>query len=139
MLSSNEELSVTLKCARPVWDEIVAFAMEGFSHSPSGGPEWEEYCSGGDFGDGVRISRWREIPCEHSRGPQFELSEQDEGGLRRLLAEPSSDGLEVVGWFQSKYWEIRWSHSQQWEFGLNAADRELFAKHFTEPWHVCRY
>src|SRR6478609_5280514 len=102
MLSSNEELSVDFEVRAPGLGRDRGLCDGGFSHSPSGGPEVGGILLGRRFPDGVRISRWREIPCEHLRGPQFELSEQDEGRLQRLLAEPSSDGLEVVGWFQSK-------------------------------------
>jgi hypothetical protein len=99
-----------IECARPTWEEIAGFAMQGFQRSPSGGPEVGGLLLGHRTPGGVRIDAWREIACEHAAGPFFQLSEQDEGSLRLLLE--NSNGLEVVGWCQSKYWDTRWSQSQ---------------------------
>jgi hypothetical protein len=108
--------------------------MKGFQRSPSGGPEVGGLLFGHRMPDRVRIDAWREIACEHAGGPFFQLSEQDEEALRLLLQD--SNGLEVVGWFQSKYWDTRWSQSQNWVFALSPADIDLHKRHFPEPWQV---
>ena len=71
MLLSNEELRLAsdhelerwelsgpaghIDFALPVWDAIVAFVIEGFRRSPSGGPEVGGVLLGRRTPDGVRI------------------------------------------------------------------------------------
>jgi general secretion pathway protein A len=152
MLLSNEELLLAadprfeswdlkgpaghIDCARPVWDKIVAFVMEGFHRSPSGGPEVGGVLLGRRTQGGLRIDAWREVPSEHASGPRFELSQQDQEKLRRSIADPQDNSFEVVGWFQSRYWDVRWSHTSNWDFSLSSVDTDLHERYFTKPWQV---
>jgi general secretion pathway protein A len=120
-----------------VWQEIAAYAMEGFSSGPSGGPEVGGLLLGTRTEGQVRVERWCAIECEHAKGPRFELSEKDEAELRESIAgHGAAPGPAVVGWFQSRYWHEGWSLSTQTAFSLSAADVELHNRHFGEPWQV---
>ncbi|GEM_PF-1489176 len=55
--------------------------------------------------EGIRVLAWRPVPCEHSRGPGFLLSEHDHATLASMLeelrADASLEAMSVVGWFVS--------------------------------------
>src|SRR5438270_11130969 len=100
-------LSMRIECPPAIWTQIAAFVIAGFDRAEWGGPEVGGLLLGGRAPDGGLILSWREIRCEHANGPVFELSERDGAGLRQLLAnlerDATSQDLQVVGWFRSRY------------------------------------
>lgn len=71
------------------------------------------------------------MPCEHSRGPAFLLSNADKHGLMQLLESAETDPqlkvLEPVGWYVS--------HTRQ-GLTLTEEDVDIFDRYFAEPWQV---
>jgi hypothetical protein len=112
------------------WDDIVTSVMKDFLRLPWGGHEVGGVLFGTKEADGVRIAAYRPVACEHAKGPAFELSENDNAGVRKLLDEAASDkeltGLQPVGWFHSKYRS----------FDLTKEDVDLYNRYFPAPWQV---
>ncbi len=117
--------------AIPVLDDIVADVVSGFRKFPHGGLG----VGGVLFGEGekhlVRILATRPMPCDHTAGPTFTLSDADHQALDRLLAEAGNDpdlaGLKPVGWYHS--------HTRS---GLHftPSDLDVHERHFPEPWQI---
>ncbi len=115
----------------PLVDGIVAEVVSSFRKFPHGGLA----VGGVLFGEGdkhlVRILKVRPIPCDHSSGPSFTLSEADHAALAELLdnfqEDPELRDLIPVGWYHS--------HTRS---GLNftPSDLEVHQRHFREPWQI---
>ncbi|MBL8210669.1 MAG: hypothetical protein JNK87_08155 [Bryobacterales bacterium] len=79
----------------------------------------------------VRVMAWRPMPCEHSRGPAFLLSNADKQGLMQVLESAETDPqlkvLEPVGWYVS--------HTRQ-GLTLTEEDVDIYSRYFAEPWQV---
>ena len=79
----------------------------------------------------MRILACRALPCEHSMGPGFVLSEKDEQRLAQLVSSPAADpalhGLQALGWYHS--------HLRSKIF-LSARDLQVHSRHFSSPFQV---
>lgn len=125
------------ECARAVeyspvlLEEIRRHALEAFFAVPRGGAETGGVLYGRHGERRVRILAWRPLECEHLSGPSFVLSPGDHERLARLIAAPGTDpaleGLAPIGWYHS--------HTRSGIF-LSAADLEIHARHFPEPWQI---
>ncbi len=86
-------------------EKIAHSVIDGYTASLHGGLEVGGVLFGRRDGVQVTAENFRPLPCDHSLGPRFMLSENDERGLRELLEapriDPSLEGLEAVGWYCS--------------------------------------
>lgn len=128
---SVEGHAIRICCPAPVLESIRQAAWEGLQKVPRRGLEVGGVLLGTREGDEIRIAAWRPIPCEHAKGPGFELSAKDEADLRQLLESTASDpglqGLEVLGWFHS--------HTRN-GVTLTAADLDIYNRFFPAPWQI---
>lgn len=124
-----------IECTTIAWEEITSFVMAGFRASPWGGPEVGGLLFGLRTPGQIRVWGWCEIPCEHANGPRFELSEKDQAGLQQLIAARPA-GADVVGWFQSRFWDVGWSQSTSRGLYMAPLDTGLHKRYFPEPWQV---
>ena len=124
-----EGRSPRIEYSLKVMDEICSTAMGGLQKLSRGGIEVGGVLYGDHSENVVRIRAWRQIPCEHSKGPAFVLSPSDTQGLESLLKleDPTLDGLQPVGWFVS--------HTKS-EINLRSGDQEIFDRYFRHPWQV---
>jgi hypothetical protein len=106
-------------------------AVVGLQKIPKRGLEIGGILFGTHDGARVEIHQWREIECDHSHGPGFELSESDEARLGQFLAaaanDPTLGEFEAVGWFRSR---------TRGALFLSDADVAIFDRFFPEPWQV---
>lgn len=60
---------------------------------------------GAQAGSRYRVLGWRPMPCDHSRGPAFLMSERDVAGLASFLEGVRTDAAarqwKIIGWFVS--------------------------------------
>lgn len=130
-LWSVEGHALRIACPTPVLESIRQAAWEGLQKVPRRGLEVGGVLFGTREGDEIRIAAWRPIPCEHAKGPGFELSAKDEADLRQLLESASSDpglqGLEVIGWFHS--------HTRD-GVTLTKEDLDVYNRFFPAPWQI---
>lgn len=120
-----------IEYSQAVIEQIIADVTAGFRKFPMGGIA----VGGVFFGQGgrhlVRILAVRPMPCEHSAGPSFTLSENDHAALDTVLAsaadDPELEGLEPVGWFHS--------HTRS-GLTMTPADLSVHQRHFPEPWQL---
>jgi hypothetical protein len=87
-------------------EEIGRLVQDGYAATSHGGLEIGGLLFGRHSSSGsVAVEDFRPLPCDHSLGPRFILSERDEQGLRDLLNAPATDpalrGLHVIGWYCS--------------------------------------
>ncbi|MCW5981663.1 MAG: hypothetical protein KIT09_26500 [Bryobacteraceae bacterium] len=106
-------------------------AWEGLQKVPRRGLEVGGILYGTRRDDFLKIQEWRSIPCEHAKGPGFELSSKDEEELKKLLEtprdEPSLSGVEPLGWFHS--------HTRD-GVTLTRSDLDIFNRFFPAPWQI---
>ena len=80
----------------------VAYGQQAFTR---GGMEVGGILFGSRTTEGISITMWRPIGCEHARGPAFVLSDRDLVELRKFLASaptlPDLAEVQPVGWFLS--------------------------------------
>lgn len=128
---SVEGRPVRIRAAADVLASIGRAAREGLEKVPRRGLEIGGVLLGTREGDELTITDWRPIPCEHARGPGFELSANDEAALRQLLSslasEPAAGGLEVLGWFHT--------HTRD-GICLTKSDLDVYNRFFPAPWQV---
>ena len=86
-----------------LFHEIDFQVNEGYRRIPHGGIEIAGLLFGTTQGQSARIEAFRNIECEHSRGPSFILSERDLERLREQIGAAPSDpelgGLDLIGCF----------------------------------------
>jgi hypothetical protein len=108
-----------------LFHEIDFQVNEGYRRIPHGGIEIAGLLFGTAEPNSVRIEAFRNIECEHSRGPSFVMSERDLERLREQIAAAPSDpelqGLDLIGCFVA--------HTRS-ELKLNERDRALFDEFF---------
>jgi proteasome lid subunit RPN8/RPN11 len=128
---SVEGHPIRISCPAPVIESIRQAAWEGLQKVPRRGLEIGGVLFGTRQGDEIRIAAWRPMPCEHAKGPGFELSAKDEAELKQLLesaaSDPGLEGLEPVGWFHS--------HTRE-GVTLSKDDLDLYNRFFPAPWQV---
>lgn len=112
-------------------EAIRATASRGMHGIGRGGVEVGGVLLGARVGDCLRVLDWREIPCEHSRGPSFLFSADElarlPSWLEELEREAESGGLQTVGWFIS--------HTRS-SLDLTSDELEIHARHFDQPWQL---
>lgn len=128
---SAEGCPIRIRAATEVLASIGKAAREGFEKVPRRGLEIGGVLLGTRRGDELTITGWREIRCEHVRGPGFELSSNDEAALRQLLeslgSDPALRGLQVLGWFHT--------HTRD-GICLTKPDLDVYNRFFPAPWQV---
>lgn len=128
---SVEGRSIRITLTADVLASIGRAAQEGLEKVPRRGLEVGGVLLGVREGDELTITDWRPIPCEHARGPGFELSANDEARLRQLLdslvADPASGRKQILGWFHT--------HTRD-GICLTKADLDLYNRFFPAPWQV---
>lgn len=128
---SVEHHPMRITYSRRVMDALNEAAWDGLQKIPRRGLEVGGVLFGDRTDDEIRIRDWRPIPCEHARGPGFELSPVDEEGLAELLERSRTDpdlyGLVPLGWFHT--------HTKD-EILLSEADIDLFDRFFPASWQV---
>jgi hypothetical protein len=111
-----------------LFHEIDFQVNEGYRRIPHGGIEIGGLLFGHAEENFARIEAFRNIECEHSRGPSFVLSERDLTALRTQLSSAGSDGelqgLDLLGWFIA--------HTRS-ELEVNERESGLFDELFPEP------
>jgi len=103
-------------------EQMRRLSVDGFNAFPHGGMEIGGILYGVREAGCVRVLSFAELPCEHSSGPRFLLSENDRSMLTDLLHPP--DELETLGWFRT--------HTRS-NLELDADDREIFDQYFAQP------
>ncbi len=99
---------------------------DAFFSLPRGGVEIGGVLLGKWSEGRLTISEYAPLDCEHAFGPSFTLSLNDRSKLADLIAMPRGDNR-PVGWYHS--------HTRSAIF-LSAADLDLHAEFFKEPWQV---
>jgi hypothetical protein len=126
-----EDVPFSIEYCLRVMEELRAYAEAGFNKIPHGGLEVGAVLLGSVENRTIRITEWRMIHCEHSRGPGFTLSDNDLAGLDRLMRdirkEPALEALLPVGWFHT--------HTRSGLF-LSTEDISVHERFFPEPWQV---
>lgn len=126
---SSTEAGLNIEYPLELLDEVRLAVCSGFDRTTRGGVG-----TGGVFfgsrNEGLqRLAIWRPIPCEHSRGTSFVLSDKDREGLRALLEAAKSDtelaSLEILGWFISH---------PGGDPAPAEEDLEIYREFFPEPW-----
>ncbi len=110
---------------RGVVNELRARAVEGLHSLPKRGVELGGLLFGRVLRTDplvARVSGFEEIPCQHSFGPSYVLSEEDNALLEAALQRDRPDP--VIGFFRSYTGR---------EMVLDEADRNLLNRHFTDP------
>jgi hypothetical protein len=140
-MSSQDEVSYgvwtkpgvgfSVRYALPAFHEIEFVVGEGYRRIPHGGIENGGLLFGRREADGIAVSAFRIIECEHAFGPSFVLSENDIQALRNQLesykADPEIGSLEVLGWFIS--------HSRS-DLRVTERERDLFNDLFPDAQQV---
>jgi hypothetical protein len=129
LLWTSPEHSVSIEAPWGILEEINGAVLEGFRRLSRGGIEVGGVLFGRRHDQIIRIHAWRPIPCEHSRGPAFLLSNTDNQGLVQMLETAESDPqlqvLEPVGWFVS--------HTRK-GVAMTEDDADIFNRYFMESW-----
>ena len=124
-------VSLRIVYGKAAMESMRQAAMVGLQKVPRRGLEIGGVLFGQREGDEIRILEWREIVCEHARGPGFDLSESDEAALAELLKEaaddPAMSGLDPVGWFRTRTKDA---------VVLSEADVAFYDRYFPEPWQI---
>ena len=139
-MSSPDEISrgiwtlpsgLSIRYALPVLHEVEFVIGEGFRRIPHGGIENGGLLFGSRQPEGVEITAFRNIECEHAFGPAFVLSDKDVAALRQQIenykTDPEISDLEVLGWFIS--------HSRS-DLRMTEREKEIFADLFPDPWQI---
>jgi proteasome lid subunit RPN8/RPN11 len=123
------ESPIAIEYSLEALEQIRLAVQEGFQRLSRGGIEAGGVLYGTREGRTVKILAQRPIPCEHTRGPAFLLSDQDKAGLTSLLDrnEAALRDMVVVGWYVS--------HTKS-EICLNDSDLEIYDGYFAAPWQV---
>ncbi len=123
------ESPIAIEYSLEALEQIRLAVQEGFQRLSRGGIEAGGVLYGAREGRTVRVLAQRPIPCEHTRGPAFLLSDQDKAGLTALLDrnESALQEMIVVGWYVS--------HTKS-EICLNDSDLEIYDGYFAAPWQV---
>src|SRR5208283_5248786 len=125
----SPEANLTIDYPLEIVDEIRLTVSSSFHANTRGGVEVGGVFFGSRVGNVTRIAAWRPIPCEHSRGGPFVLSEKDLQDLARMLESAKSDlllkDLQVAGWFLS--------HTSG-DLLLTDSDSKVFQQCFPLPW-----
>lgn len=104
-LCTHETVRVEPHVTPGLLEKIAHSVIDGYIASLHGGLEVGGVLFGRRESVQVTAEKFRPLACDHSLGPRFMLSENDERGLRDLLeaprVDPSLEGLEVVGWYCS--------------------------------------
>jgi hypothetical protein len=111
--------------------EIDALVIEGFRRIARGGIEHGGLLFGIRRNDAIEIRAFRQIECEHAKGPGFSLSAGDLTGLQQQLDTADNDEeltqLVPLGLFIS--------HSRR-DLRLTDEEAALFRSLFQEAWHL---
>jgi len=125
----SPEANLTIDYPLEIVDEIRLTVSSSFHANTRGGVEVGGVFFGSRVGNVTRIAAWRPIPCEHSRGGPFVLSEKDLQDLARMLESAKSDlllkDLQVAGWFLS--------HTSG-DLTLTDSDIKVYQQCFPLPW-----
>ncbi len=118
-----------IECPTSVLEGVHNAISCGFLSFPRGGVEVGGVFFGEMTGDRLCIRAWLPIPCEHSSGPSFHLSEHDEA---RLAAQLNSARLQntfkdmvPIGWFRTR---------NRSELCFTSEDAIFHQRHFGERW-----
>src|ERR1700736_165713 len=88
----------TIEYSLRVLDDVRLTVVDAFFSLPRGGAEIGGILLGTHEPGRITITSYQAMDCEHSTGPSFTLSGNDEAKLTELLA--SARG-QVVGWYHS--------------------------------------
>ena len=123
--------AVAIEYDRHVMEAVRAAASHGMHGIGRGGIEVGGVLLGTRLGDFFRILDWRQIPCGHSRGPSFLLSEEEMASLSSLMDELHRETdireLQIVGWFVS--------HTRS-TLELTVDELEIHSRFFDKPWQL---
>jgi len=119
-----------IECSAAVLDQIRR-EVESGRDLPGGERETGGVLFGVQEPGRMRILACRALPCEHSMGPGFVLSEKDEQRLAQLVSSPAADpalhGLQALGWYHS--------HLRSKIF-LSARDLQIHSRYFNAPFQI---
>lgn len=120
--------SFTVSYWLSLFHEIDFQVNEGYRRIPHGGMEVAGLLFGKSEANSARLEAFRNIDCEHSRGPSFIMSERDLERLREQIIAAACDaelsGLDLLGCFIA--------HTRS-ELKVNERDRALFNEFFPVP------
>jgi general secretion pathway protein A len=120
-----------IHCSPEVLAALGELVQSGYDRYSWGGVEVGGILLGRKEAGVVQILSYRVIDCDHTYGPSFDLSIEDQDGMSHLLAQTPSgqdpNDLVPVGWFQSV---------SRRDIGITERDRKLHQRFFPEPWQV---
>ena len=116
---------IAVEYSLEVLEELRRLAVDGFNAFSHGGKETGGILYGVPEPGCVRVLSFMELVSEHALGPRFLLSDKDREVLADLLQ--PRDGFHAVGWFRA--------HTRS-GLELDAHDRELFDRYFTQPMNL---
>jgi hypothetical protein len=97
---SDPQSPLRIEYSRPAMENIRRLAREGFMALPRVGMGVGGLLLGTREGGAIRLLDSIEIPCSHTGGPSFNLSDEEKEMVRKLIAGAGEPG--VVGWYCSK-------------------------------------
>jgi hypothetical protein len=104
-LCTDELTPAKVRIAPGLLDKIAYLVLDGYAATSHGGLEIGGLLFGRRDRDFIMVEEFRPLPCDHSLGPRFILSSNDERKLRDLINCPAHDatlqGFDVLGWYCS--------------------------------------
>ncbi|MCS7023461.1 MAG: hypothetical protein NZV14_01575 [Bryobacteraceae bacterium] len=131
LLWSAPESRYSIEIPAALLEQLNGLALSAFRRLSRGGLEVGGLLFGEREETRLRILDWRQVECEHARGPGFLLSGRDRDLLVQQLEQaerdPQLNALVLLGFFVS--------HTKR-GVCLSEEDLEIYNRFFPEPWQV---
>src|SRR6266566_5033100 len=122
---SDHSSPLRIEYSRPVMELIRERGMDGLMALPRVGMGVGGLLLGERQGGRIRLLDSIDLPCSHSIGPSFTLTDAEKARTRELIA--SAGQVPVIGWYCSK------THGAA---TLDDADLAFYEELFPEAWHI---
>ena len=128
---SDAQSPLRIEYSKAAMEEIRQRAREGLMAAPRVGMGVGGLLLGVRDDGRFRLLDSVEVPCSHSGGPSFNLTEDEKREGHAMIAEvgaaSSSGRVDVIGWYCSK---------TRGYATLNESDLKLYAEWFPDSWHI---
>jgi hypothetical protein len=128
---SDVHSPLRIEYSRAAMEEIRQRARQGLMAAPRVGMGVGGLLLGVRENGRIRLLDSVEIPCSHSGGPSFNLTEEEKREGHAMIAEvgaaSASGRVDVIGWYCSK---------TRGYATLNESDLSLYAELFPDSWHI---